>query len=98
MLFNCNLDFRFTLSYHNLIKALLKYFKNIRIFAFEKKNKTMAKAKTNRRSIRRPSAREIQAMLEFFGANSDNSIRYDETFPTLREPRITITQTVIEFD
>ena len=58
----------------------------------------MAKAQIHKHRTRRPSAREIQAMLEFFGANSDNSIRYDETFPTRREPRITITQTVIEFD
>ena len=58
----------------------------------------MAKAQKYKHRTRRPSAREIQAMLEFFGVNSDNSIRYDETFPTRKEPRITITQTIIEFE
>lgn len=57
----------------------------------------MTKAQKYKHRTRRPSAREIQSTLEFLGANCDKSIRYNETFPTRKEPRITITQTVIEF-
>ena len=48
---------------------------------------------------RRPTAEEIEAIMAFYGVN-ENKPRsmYSETFPrTVRNPKITITQTIIEF-
>ena len=48
---------------------------------------------------RRPTAEEIEAIMAFYGINEDKPrSMYDETFPrTAPKPRITITQTTIEF-
>ena len=47
----------------------------------------------------RPTAEEIEATMAFFGIGKDKPrSMYDETFPTaVKKPKITITQTVIEF-
>lgn len=48
---------------------------------------------------RRPTAEEIEAIMAFYGINEDKPrSMYSETFPrSARKPRITITQTTIEF-
>lgn len=48
---------------------------------------------------RRPTPAEIEAVMAFYGVNEQKPrSMYDETFPrTARKPKITITQTIIEF-
>lgn len=53
----------------------------------------------NHNRKRRPTAEEIEAIMAFYGINEDKPrSMYDETFPrTARKSKITITQTIIEF-
>lgn len=55
----------------------------------------------NHRNRRRPISREeVEAIMAFYGINEDKPrSMYSETFPrsVVRRPRITITQTTIEF-
>ena len=54
--------------------------------------------KRNHNQKRRPTAEEIEAIMAFYGVENKPRSMYDETFPrTARKPRITITQTTIEF-
>lgn len=56
--------------------------------------------KRNHRNRRRPISREeAEAMMAFYGiSNEKPHSMYDETFPlSARKPKITITQTIIEF-
>ena len=48
---------------------------------------------------RRPTAEEIEAIMAFYGVSNEKPrSMYDETFPlSARKPKITITQTTIEF-